>query len=109
MKLSRYIPLALLACLAGIHLASCEIEGSPNGDFDGFWHMERIDTIATQGVLDLSADHKFWAVQNRLIRINSTLFHFERKDGLLTLLLLQTKTEILIPAQKNLLLKIWGL
>ena len=85
MKFSRYILPSLLACLAGIHLVSCEIEGSPNGDFDGFWHMERIDTIATQGVLDLSADRKFWAVQNRLIRINTTLFHFERTDGRLTL------------------------
>ena len=85
MKFSRYTLPSLLACLAGIHLVSCEIEGSPNGDFDGFWHMERIDTIATQGVLDLSADRKFWAVQNRLIRINTTLFHFERTDGRLTL------------------------
>ena len=28
---------------------SCDIESSKNGDLDGFWHLERVDTISTSG------------------------------------------------------------
>lgn len=31
-------------------LSSCEVETSQNGDLDGFWHLEQVDTLAT-GVL----------------------------------------------------------
>ena len=30
-------------------LSSCEIETSQNGDLDGFWHLEQVDTLATGG------------------------------------------------------------
>ena len=34
-------------------LSSCTLETSDNGDFDGFWHLERVDTLATGNYLDL--------------------------------------------------------
>ena len=48
-------------------LASCTVESSDNGDFDGYWHLERIDTLATNGVLDLSKKKIFWGVQCKLV------------------------------------------
>lgn len=43
-------------------LSSCTIETSDNGDFDGFWHLERVDTLATGNYLDLSRERVFWGV-----------------------------------------------
>lgn len=48
-------------------LSSCTVETSDNGDFDGFWHLERVDTLATGGVLDMSHQRVFWGVQLRLL------------------------------------------
>lgn len=28
-------------------LNSCEVDSSDNGDLDGFWHLESVDTLAT--------------------------------------------------------------
>lgn len=59
----------ILATIALTTLASCEIETSDNGDFDGFWHLERVDTLATGGTLDLSKKRVFWGVQYKLISV----------------------------------------
>lgn len=62
----------LLPMLAGVlcwisTLSSCTFESSDNGDFDGYWHLERIDTLATNGMLDLSHKKIFWGVQYKLV------------------------------------------
>jgi hypothetical protein len=59
----------ILAAFVIVALASCEIETSDNGDFDGFWHLERVDTLATGGTLDLSKKRVFWGVQYKLISV----------------------------------------
>lgn len=59
----------ILSTIALTTLASCEIETSDNGDFDGFWHLERVDTLATGGTLDLSKKRVFWGVQYKLISV----------------------------------------
>ena len=59
----------ILAAFVLVALASCEIETSGNGDFDGFWHLERVDTLATGGTLDLSKKRVFWGVQYKLIYV----------------------------------------
>lgn len=51
--------------------ASCSIETSDNGDFDGFWHLERVDTINTGNSADLSKDYIFWGVQDKLIQLEA--------------------------------------
>ena len=65
-----------LALIAAILLfASCEIDTSDNGDLDGFWHLERIDTLATGGTLDMSQLHVFWGVEYKLIAARETDGH----------------------------------
>lgn len=59
----------ILAAFALTTLASCEIETSDNSDFDGFWHLERVDTLATGGTTDLSKKRVFWGVQYKLISV----------------------------------------
>ena len=55
---------SLLAALATpFLLASCNVETSDNGPLDGFWHLERIDTLATGGTTDYSSGYVFWGVQ----------------------------------------------
>ena len=61
----------IIATLAIVSLASCEIETSDNG-FDGFWHLERVDTLATGGTCDLSKKRVFWGVQYKLISVYDT-------------------------------------
>lgn len=48
---------------------SCELETSSDaGDFNGLWHLTRVDTLATGGVLDLKNEKRFWAFQNKLMQ-----------------------------------------
>lgn len=51
-------------------MCSCEMETTDNGDLDGYWHLESVDTLATGGVRDYSDQHIFWAVQYKLISIS---------------------------------------
>ena len=67
-----------------IMLNSCELEKSGNGKLDGFWHLERIDTIGWQDsqsassgsaavsstVNDLSRARIFWAFQHQLLELS---------------------------------------
>lgn len=62
----------IFAILATATLASCEIETSDNGKLDGFWHLERVDTLATGNSADYSDRHIFWGVQLRLISATDT-------------------------------------
>ncbi len=61
--LGNIVLFALGAWLA----ASCTIEHIDNGDLDGFWHFEEMDTLSTGGVLDLTEQTLFWAFQARLM------------------------------------------
>lgn len=66
-----YILLAtvLLPLSSASLLSSCTLEHSDNGDLDGFWHLERIDTIYTGGVNDMSDKKVFWAVEYKLLKL----------------------------------------
>ena len=61
--------LATIAAIltTALTLASCELETSDNGKFDGFWHLERVDTLATGGSLNLQQKRIFLVVQAKLI------------------------------------------
>ena len=64
---------SLLATLATpFLLASCNVETSGNGSLDGFWHLERVDTLATGGTTDYSSGYVFWGVQKDLIYIKDS-------------------------------------
>ncbi len=62
----------ILKAIAAVFLAmgianSCTIENIDNGNLDGFWHFEQIDTLDTGGVCDLSGKTLFWAFQAKLM------------------------------------------
>lgn len=64
---------SLLAALATtLLLASCNVETSDNGPLDGFWHLERVDTLVTGGATDYSSGYVFWGVQKDLIYIKDS-------------------------------------
>ena len=53
-----------------LFFSSCGwFETSDNGDLDGFWHLERVDTLATNGMRNLSESRLFWGVQYKLINL----------------------------------------
>ncbi len=60
----------IASALAALVMCSCEFETSDNGKLDGFWHLERIDTLSTGGMCDTSADLLFWSVQMRLLNVS---------------------------------------
>ena len=59
----------LIIFLALLLFGSCDLESSKNGDLDGFWHLERVDTLSTSGSLDLSEEKLFWAFQKDLLQL----------------------------------------
>ena len=64
---------SLLATLATtLLLASCNVETSDNGPLDGFWHLERVDTLATGGSTDYHKGYVFWGVQKDLMYIKDS-------------------------------------
>lgn len=73
-------------------LSSCELETSGAGDFGGMWHLTRVDTIATGGVLDLSKEKIFWSFQFNLMEADdksgshqSILMRYSNASGKLVL------------------------
>ena len=65
-------------------LASCNLEHEDNGDLDGYWHVVRIDTLATGGSCDKSNERMYWAVQGRLLNLtggNLSVFLYFKHEG----------------------------
>ena len=90
-KFYTYIIMAC-ACMMTAMLSSCELETSGAGDFDGMWHLTRVDTLATGGVLDLSKEKIFWSFQFNLMEADdkdhghqSILMRYNKSDGKLLL------------------------
>ncbi len=79
----------LVAVFMALCVVSCDLETSDNGKLDGFWHLERIDTLATGGSLDTSGDKVFWAIQVRLLQLQggsgSFYFRFKQDSDSLTI------------------------
>lgn len=57
-------------------MSSCSIDTSDNGDLDGFWHLERVDTLSTGGSCDLSNKTMFWRVQFDLLQLETPAAHY---------------------------------
>lgn len=84
---------SLVLLAAAFSLGACSnFETSGNGDFDGYWQLETMDTLATGGTTDMHDSLVFWAVQHHLIELCSrqvdpqtfsnkycsVFYHFER-------------------------------
>lgn len=86
----RYLLLSMVALFS---LSACEIETHDNDKLDGFWHLEKVDTIATGGVCDMSNEFVFWSVQSMFVEVsersqvgeNKYIFSFSHRDGKLML------------------------
>lgn len=52
-------------------MCSCEMETTDNGDLDGFWHLESVDTLSTGGTCSYKERKVFWGVQHKLIAIRN--------------------------------------
>lgn len=89
MRKNIFLPILLMAMWLLVGAASCgvDIETSDNGDLDGFWHLERVDTLATQKTVDYSGKRIFWAVQAKLLNVRDV-----DKDGRLGYLLRFSQT-----------------
>ena len=52
-------------------MCPCEMETTDNGDLDGFWHLESVDTLSTGGTCSYKERKVFWGVQHKLIAIRN--------------------------------------
>lgn len=57
----KHLILMLVGMLVLCFQSACTIEMSDNGDLDGYWHLEQVDTLATGGKLNLSKERVFGA------------------------------------------------
>lgn len=76
---------ATIVLVALFSFSSCELESSKNGDLDGFWHLESIDSLENGQTVDLSKLHIFWGIEHKLIAVresdygkSSFYFRFEQ-------------------------------
>lgn len=72
-----YAAAALFFCMMtsmmfSMMFSSCTLESSDNGDLDGFWHLEQIDTLATGNSADFSKKYVFWGIEHKLIAVKET-------------------------------------
>ncbi|MBR1469532.1 MAG: lipocalin-like domain-containing protein [Prevotella sp.] len=88
--------LGILPVFATFLTTSCglvELEGSKNGNLDGYWHMETVDTLSNGGSLDLRKERRFWMVQGTIFQLYSPdildgqryVSHFQHEGGQLTI------------------------
>ena len=83
MRKILYTIVALIAVMAAMMFNACTIETSEAGDFEGMWHLTRVDTIATGGVLNKSNDKMYWSFQFKLMQ--AILMRYIAGDGTLKL------------------------
>lgn len=60
---------SLMLAMAVLVLAACDVETSGNGDLDGMWRLEAVDTLATGGHCELGDELRTWSVQHRLLEL----------------------------------------
>lgn len=66
--MKKWVIACLMVC-AGVCITSCELDTYDNGNLDGYWHLEQIDTLATGGIKDVSNERLFWAIQAKLLML----------------------------------------
>lgn len=81
---------SLMLAMAVLVLAACDVETSGNGDLDGMWRLETVDTLATGGHCELGDELRTWSVQHRLLELRdhtgtagAFLLRFDHHDNLL--------------------------
>lgn len=77
---SYYIFILTLAAI----MYSCDvIEPSQNGGLSGRWHLMSVDTLATGGTKDCSADALYWDIEGNLLHVKWYFTRITNKDKVL--------------------------
>lgn len=76
--------------LSLIFLYGCELETTDNGDLDGYWHLEQVDSLAGQRSVDYGQSHIFWSIQFELLQLtnledNTIVYKLDYNNRQLTL------------------------
>lgn len=57
--------------LSLMFLCGCELETTDNGDLDGYWHLEQVDSLAGQRSVDYGRSNIFWSIQFELLQLSN--------------------------------------
>ncbi len=57
--------------LSLLFLYGCEFETTDNGDLDGYWHLEQVDSLSTQRSVDYGQTNIFWSIQFELLQLSN--------------------------------------
>lgn len=57
--------------LSLMFLYGCELETTDNGDLDGYWHLEQVDSLAGQRSIDYGQSNIFWSIQFELLQLSN--------------------------------------
>ena len=60
----------MLSVLSLFFLVGCELETTDNGDLDGYWHQERVDSLSSQRSVDYGQARIFWSIQFKLLQLS---------------------------------------
>lgn len=80
----------MLSVLSLFFLVGCELETTDNGDLDGYWHLEQVDTLSSQRSVDYGQAWIFWSIQFKLLQLsdlenNSIIYNLVYDNHQLTL------------------------
>lgn len=84
----RWIIVISMVCLAVF--SACDIETSKNGDLDGYWLLEQIDSLTNQQTVPYADRQIFWSFQHDLIELsnlhdNSIVYRLKKESQVLRL------------------------
>ena len=57
--------------LSLIFLYGCELETTDNGDLDGYWHLEQVDSLSGQRSVSYAQNKIFWSIQFELLQLSN--------------------------------------
>ena len=57
--------------LSLIFLYGCDLETTDNGDLDGYWHLEQVDSLSVQRSVDYGQNNIFWSIQFELLQLSN--------------------------------------
>ena len=77
-----------IVCLAA--LSACDIESSGNGDLDGYWRLEQVDSLNGRQGVAYADKQIFWSFQHDLIELsnlhdNSIIYRLKEENRVLLL------------------------
>ena len=61
----------ILGFLSLMFLYGCELETTDNGDLDGYWHLEQVDSLAGLRSIDYGQSNIFWSIQFELLQLSN--------------------------------------